>query len=73
MKLRVRMPCHALDVKLGAEAMTHSSPVDQVENEDAMPRPTCKTGSRGQDASLSQIIETKCMSCVVLRSKASLA
>ncbi len=51
----------------------HSLDFYEVENEDAMPRPTCKTGSRGQDASLSQIIETKCMSCVVLRSKASLA
>ncbi len=46
------MPCHALDVKLGAEAMTHSSPVDQVENEDAMPRPRSETRSRGYNAFL---------------------
>ena len=69
----MRMLCHVLGLKLGAEAIMHSLDFYEVENEDAMPRPTCKTGSRGQDASLSQIIETKCMSCVVLRSKASLA
>ncbi len=48
----MRMLCLVLSVRLGAEAMMHSSPYDKVENEDAMPRPRCRTRSRGYDAFL---------------------